>query len=151
MKTPWPRTIVLRHAALVVATTLVLTACVPGSTDGPAGFCGWIGTDVEGLGPIVATDGSQWVGTWYHVFAEGVTDADGTSRDAIARAITADSDGFERLRREATEQGVGHALDRLYALLQDPTRAEARDPDPEVQQDVDLIDSQGCDFLRQDP
>jgi hypothetical protein len=132
---------------VVVASSLALATCSPG-TGGPAGFCGWIGTDVNGLGHIVAEDGTRWVGTWYHAFAEGVTDADESSRDAIASAVAADTDGFERLHREAPEQ-VRPALDRLFALLQDPTEAQTRATDVNVRQDVDLIDAQGCDFLRE--
>ena len=147
MKTPRTRPPLHRLGVLVVASTLALAACAPG-TDGPAGFCGWIGIDVDGLGHIVAEDGTQWVGTWYHVLAEGITHANPTSRDAIADAVAADTAGFERLRNEAPEP-VRPALDRLLALLQDPTEAQARATDPDVQQDVDLIDAQGCDFLRE--
>lgn len=138
----------LRLASLVMTTTLALVACVPASTDGPAGFCGWIGAEVNGMGHIVTGDGTQWVGTWYHVFAEGVTDADSASRDAIATAVATDTAGFERLRAEANKQ-TRPALDRLHALLLDPTEAKVRANDPDVRQEVKLIDAQGCDFLRE--
>ncbi len=141
----WNR--MFRCSALAISLLIVGSAC--GNSDGPAGFCGWIGIDVEGLGPIVTDDGSEWVGTWYHVLAEGVTDANEASRAAIADAVAADSAGFQRLREEAAEP-VRPALDRLHALLQDPTEAADRATDADVLNDVELIDGQGCDFLRED-
>ncbi|CAN5713166.1 hypothetical protein BH24ACT5_BH24ACT5_08220 [soil metagenome] len=136
----------LRITALVLA--IAFAASCAGATDGPAGFCGWIGADVDDLGPITADDGTQTVGTWYHVFAEGITTADQPSRQAIATAAVADQTGYQRLRDEA-DPGVAEALDRLYTLIQDPDIVEVRHTDADVQNDIALIDAQGCDFLRQ--
>ena len=140
-----PRT-AQRVAAGVLA--IAFASSCAGATDGPAGFCGWIGADVDGLGRITATDGTQSVGTWYHVFAEGITVGDEPSRQAIAASATADETGYKRLRDEASPD-VAQALDRLYALIQDPENAETRHADTDVQNDVALVDAQGCDFLRE--
>jgi hypothetical protein len=129
-------------AVLLAATT---AGC--GSKSGPAGFCGWIGADVQGLDRIDLVDGTTTVGTWYHVFAEGITDATNDSRQTIASAVTADDAGFERVRAEAPDD-VQPALDRLHHLLQDPRASSDRHEDPGIQTDIALIDAQGCDFLR---
>ncbi len=131
---------------LAAASCSLAAACSP-ATDGPAGFCGWMGTDVEGLEPFVTEDGAELVETWHYIFSEGVTDADDASRRAIAEAVAADQAGFERVRDEARES-VRPALGRLYDLLQDPVEAKARSVDPSVLEDVALIEAQGCDFLR---
>jgi hypothetical protein len=129
-----------------MALAALLVGCVRASS-GPAGFCGWIGTDVEGLGRITSEDGTSTVGTWYHVFAEGVTDANAESRREIADAVTADTAGFQHVRDQAP-QDVRRALDRLSQLLQDPRTIADRHIDSRVKEDVALIDAQGCDFLR---
>lgn len=108
----------------------------------------WLaGVDVVGLGDITAADGTDSVGTWYHVFTDGVTDANQASREAMANRVVADRAGFARVLEAAPEE-LRPALDRLYALISDPVESAARHADPDVVDDVAEVDAQGCDFLR---
>lgn len=136
--------------AVVAGLVALSVAGCAGTKDGPAGFCGAIGIDVVGLDAIVSEDGRRSVATWVHVFVEGVTDADGATRVAIAGAVRADEDGFERVRDEAVEE-LRPALDRLYELVQDPERAAAARAATDVRSDVDLLrrfaGPDGCDFV----
>jgi hypothetical protein len=141
----------LGRIACKLALAGILALPVAGcSKEGPAGFCGAIGTDVVGLESIVSEDGSRSVATWVHVFVEGVTDADKASREAIAEAIRSDKAGFERVRGKAANE-LRPALDRLYELAQDPEWAQVTRSDPDVQGDVDLVrrfaGADGCDFV----
>lgn len=135
-------------AVLTLGAVLLLTRCLlPKTVEGPAGLCGWLGVNVVGLGVITAADGTDSVGTWYHVFAEGVTDANQASREAIANRVVADQPGFARVLEAAPEE-LRPALNRLYALISDPVASAAHHADPDVLDDVAAVDAQGCDFLR---
>jgi len=127
--------------ALVVIVAVAVSALVIGRTvlrDDDR--CGALAEPVAGLDGYRWSNGFTSSGSeWISVLAQGVTDADGASRDEIAATVEADPEGYDRFRA-ALPDDLRPEADRLHELALDPDSDRTA---PSVERDAQALSRHG--------
>jgi hypothetical protein len=98
--------------------------------------CTELAATVVGAPAIAWDDGITATGPqWSAVLTDGVEHAAADVQTELARAVTADQEGYDDLRAALPEE-TRPVADRLRARVLDPAPAEERRADPEVRADI---------------
>lgn len=125
----------LALAVAMASFSLLLPNCAGSEVS----FCDALADHVEGLAPIEWENGiTSSGGDWAAVLSDGITEANDSSRVAVAEAVEDDVGGFRRIR-EASPSELQAPLDRLRELILQPKEARLRSSDPAVLADIQRV------------